>query len=138
MSRTCKLFKLWTCRFDVYRKVPKDLTEPTLTGAVSKFLNKVVVIKLCCDKFYNFHLFGLSLVFVTCSCEPLYIVLSFSTPPNTYTSSESTDNLTEYLFLNLYHSNYKKCTASKGEFFFGVFYFQKWVSEQLRIWLTYL
>lgn len=24
-------------RFDVYRKVPKDLTEPTLTGAVSKF-----------------------------------------------------------------------------------------------------
>ena len=23
-------------RLDVYRKIPKDLTEPTLTGAVSK------------------------------------------------------------------------------------------------------
>jgi len=27
-------------RFDVYRKIPKDLTEPTLTGAVSKFLTE--------------------------------------------------------------------------------------------------
>jgi len=26
-------------RFDVYRKVPKDLTEPTLTGAVSEFID---------------------------------------------------------------------------------------------------
>ncbi|KAK2549486.1 hypothetical protein P5673_030027 [Acropora cervicornis] len=29
---------LFQSRFDVYRKIPKDLTEPTLTGAVSKFL----------------------------------------------------------------------------------------------------
>ena len=26
-------FFLFTYRFDIYRKVPKDLTQPTLTGA---------------------------------------------------------------------------------------------------------
>lgn len=24
------------CRFDIYRKVPKDLTQPTYTGAISE------------------------------------------------------------------------------------------------------
>lgn len=32
-------------RFDVYRKVPKDLTEPTLTGAVSKFFFPILVLE---------------------------------------------------------------------------------------------
>ena len=32
-------------RFDVYRKVPKDLTEPTLTGAVSKFFFPILILE---------------------------------------------------------------------------------------------
>ena len=41
-------------RFDVYRKVPKDLTEPTLTGAVSKWcivLDAKKIVCLTCSKF---------------------------------------------------------------------------------------
>lgn len=33
-------YSIWSFppRFDIYRKVPKDLTQPTFTGAISKCL----------------------------------------------------------------------------------------------------
>ncbi|KAF2976993.1 hypothetical protein EK904_006536 [Melospiza melodia maxima] len=35
-SATLGSFTILMLRFDIYRKVPKDLTQPTYTGAISK------------------------------------------------------------------------------------------------------
>lgn len=41
-------------RFDVYRKVPKDLTEPTLTGAVISICSCLFIVFLLLSEFYSF------------------------------------------------------------------------------------
>ncbi|XP_031563527.1 endoplasmic reticulum-Golgi intermediate compartment protein 1-like [Actinia tenebrosa] len=41
-------------RFDIYRKVPKDLTEPTYTGAVISILSCVFMSFLFLSEFYSF------------------------------------------------------------------------------------
>ncbi|CAH3176897.1 unnamed protein product, partial [Porites evermanni] len=41
-------------RFDVYRKVPKDLTEPTLTGAVISICSALFIVFLLLSEFYSF------------------------------------------------------------------------------------
>lgn len=41
-------------RFDIYRKVPKDLTQPTQTGAIISILSAVVMVFLFFSEFYSF------------------------------------------------------------------------------------
>lgn len=41
-------------RFDVYRKVPKDLTEPTVTGAVISICSALFIVFLLLSEFYSF------------------------------------------------------------------------------------
>lgn len=41
-------------RFDIYRKVPKDLTQPTHAGAIISILSALVMIFLFLSEFYSF------------------------------------------------------------------------------------
>ncbi|XP_046851324.1 endoplasmic reticulum-Golgi intermediate compartment protein 1-like [Xenia sp. Carnegie-2017] len=41
-------------RFDIYRKIPKDLTQPTHTGAIISILSGVVMVFLFLSEFYSF------------------------------------------------------------------------------------
>lgn len=41
-------------RFDIYRKVPKDLTQPTVTGAIVSITCIVFITFLLLSEFYSF------------------------------------------------------------------------------------
>jgi len=42
------------CSFDVYRKIPKDLTEPTYTGAIISILSCVFMVVLFLSELVSF------------------------------------------------------------------------------------
>lgn len=46
-GKVLKASSFFIFRLDVYRKVPKDLTEPTYTGAISKFFRFTCVSNTC-------------------------------------------------------------------------------------------